>query len=170
MKTYSRINNEGEIYLTPVQKEYLKKHVGKQVVITLDERTNLEMIGFFEGAVVPYFFYQSGIAFKDFSDSRECLKLEFYPIKVTNLRGDIVKIAGSMAKLYESKERMKLFLDKIQHYFADQEFEFPNSEDYKKWRDNAPGPEEIYPPLQSLIDNHRKILENNIAPWRRQKR
>lgn len=167
MKLHSKITKDGKVPLTPMQQDWLKKHAGKNISIALDERSSIEMIKFFEGAVVPYFFYQSGMAFETFKDARNTLKLEFNPEKVLKLNGEWSVSAKSMSEVYQNKERFRLLLDKIQKYFAENEYEFPDSEDFKKWRDSAPLPEEIYPPLKLLIDNHASYIEASKKPWRR---
>jgi len=169
MRLHSKITKEGEIALSPIQKNYLSKYAGKDVEIQVDRRANLQLIKFFEGAVVPYFHYQSGLAFKTFADARNALKLEFYPEKVLSIKNEYVITAGSLSTLYEKAQRTKDFLEKIEHYFAENGYEFPDSEDFKKWQNSAPDPNEIYAPLLRLMNKRTELLEANVAPWRRKK-
>ena len=60
MKTHCKISPKGEIELTDNQRIYLKdKHAGKDAFVEIDEDINRELRAFFEGSVVPYFYFQN---------------------------------------------------------------------------------------------------------------
>lgn len=135
--------------------DWAEKHQGKVVRIELREPISINKRRFFEGAVVHYFFYQHGIGvFKDFSEARECLKREFNPVFVKRLDGSVETQGGSTEK--KSNEWFGVFLEKIQDYFMQQGYEFPDPEQYKKWVESAPLPGEVYPPLERLIEIYKK--------------
>jgi len=122
---------------------------GKPVTIELDDRPSAEMRRFFEGAVVPYVFYQSGAAWSDFRECREALKLEFLPSWARDLRGNRVKLARSTTEL--SKAGFQRFLEDVLRWMELQGMEVPDAEEYKRWRDSGPLEGETYPPLKRLI-------------------
>lgn len=139
---------------------------GKPVLIELDERPTAEMRRFFEGAVVVSAFYQSAASWDDFKQCREALKLEFLPGWTRDLKGRQVKYPRSTIEL--SKEGFREFLARIEQWFRECGFEWPDAESFKKWRDSGPMKGEIYPPLKRLIDA-RLEREEAEAPWRRAK-
>ena len=136
--------------------DWALKYQGKYLKLELDEPISGNKRRFFEGAVVPYFFYQHSIGvFEDFKDARECLKREFNPVFVKRFNGSIETQGGSTSG--KSDKWFAAFLEKIQDRFMREGYEFPDSEDYKKWEDSAPDPGEIYPPLKRLVDDYKKV-------------
>lgn len=129
---------------------------GARLRISHDARSAGELVRFIEGAIIPYFFYQSGDAFSDFGEAREAMKLEFNAVYVKDLRGDMQAVGGSMADLYKSKKRTQEFVDRVQSYFLRNGYEFPDSKDYVRWLSSAPLPDQIYPPLAALVAEHKK--------------
>lgn len=127
---------------------------GKPVIIELDDRPSAEMRRFFEGAVVPYVFYQSGAAWSDFRECREALKLEFLPSWARDLHGDRVKVARSTADL--SKAAFRRFLEEVLRWMETNSMDLPDADEYRRWRESAPAKGEIYPPLQRLKDAHAR--------------
>jgi len=158
MKLRADITNKGEIALTANQRAYLANNAGKRVIIAIDQRTNIEKQQFIEGAIVPYYFYQHNIGvFRDFSDARNSLKeicgmLRYY----VNAKGDQRTDLDSMSEIYANNSRTKDFIDQSEIYFMENGYEFPDCEDYKKWRDSVPGADEVYPPLKRLIDKYNQ--------------
>ncbi len=162
---HSKIQKDGSLSLSSLQKQFLVKHAGKEVKVEVDETPTSEMRRFFEGAIVPYAFYQSDLAWEDFRETREALKLEFNFAYTLDLGGKRAKVAKSTTTL--SKERFKRFLDEIEAWFRENGYEFPDPEQFKAWRDSAPDANEIYPPLQRLIDAKKKREEDSALPWAR---
>src|ERR1700680_3039523 len=87
------------------------------ITIELDDRPTAEMRRFFEGAVVPYVFYQSATAWKDFRECREALKLEFLPGWTRDMRGTQVKIPRSTIDL--NKDNFRDFLGRVEVWTMD---------------------------------------------------
>lgn len=147
-------------------RDFAKKNENMSFRLEPDTRPNVELIRFFEGAIVPSFFYQHAAGtFDTFKDARECLKYEFNATYGKDLQGRRIKQGGSLAEVYKSKMKTRAFIDKIQNYFLQNGYEFPDSEDYKRWTDSAPAPDEVYPPIARLIKLYKEIM-NQKAPWR----
>jgi len=143
-------------------KKWLRSHEGRKVRIEDELPISGQMRRFFEGAVVPYFAYQHFVPTPDggwrrmgFREARGALKLEFNPEYVTKLDGSRETVAGSTKM---SKAKMEKMLERIAAWFHENGYDFPDSEDYKKWRDSAPAVGEVYPPLQVIIDMSEKRL------------
>lgn len=152
MQIKAKIKNGELFYGQPLWtariKEIYKRNENKYVVVTIDNRETNEMRRFFEGGIVPYFFYQhpkSG--WKDFNECRELLKLEFNGVFIHNKDGKSIKITRS-TKI--SKAKFIEFLGRIQDYCNENSLEWPDAEQYKRWRDGGPDPDEIYPPVLEL--------------------
>lgn len=159
MQLHSTITSEGEIPLTANQKAYLQKKVGKRVNIEVDERTNEEKQRFIEGAITPYYFYQHNVGvFKNFRDARLSLKSLFNMGWYINPEGKQETVIESMSKIYASKVKTQKFIDNCQRMFEENGYEFPDSEIYNKWKDSAPPPGAVYPPLQLLIERYKQQL------------
>jgi hypothetical protein len=144
-------------------KKWLKKHEGRKVRIQDELPISGQMRRFFEGAVVPYFAYQhfipsevGGYRRMSFKEAREALKLQFNPQYVTTIEGDR-KVTGGSTKM--SKAKMEEMLELILHWSTENGYEFPDSEDYKKWRDSGPLVGEVYPPLKRIIELSDNKLE-----------
>ena len=157
MQLHSQITKDGEIPLTANQKAYLQKKVGKRVNIEVDERTNEEKLRFIEGAITPYYFYQHNVGvFKNFRDARLSLKSLFNMGWYINPEGKQETVIESMSKIYASKVKTQKFIDNCQRMFDENGYEFPDSEKYCAWRDSAPPPNAIYPPLEKLINKYNE--------------
>jgi hypothetical protein len=117
-------------------KQFATEHVGSEIKLRANDETSREMRGFFEGAVVPYFFYQhfdQGIQIYENEDAaREALKLEFNPMWILDMKGQRIKSAGSTIEL--NKQEFREFVAKIIQWMEQQGYEIPDSEDYKRWR------------------------------------
>ena len=170
MKLKQTITSNGEIHFTDHQRAYLKKNVGKQVFITIDQRSTVEKQQFIEGAIVPYFFYQHEIGvFKDFSNARYSLKkIANHTEFQINEKGEQEESVKSMSDIYESNTKTAEFIDKIQDYFLSNGYLFPESSHHKEWRDtNVDKGANEYPPLQELVRKYKSTKEDNIPNWHR---
>lgn len=144
--------------------DWLAKNPKKYIRISPEEPPTYSLRKFFEGAVVPYYFYQHNIGvYRDFRDARESLKLEFNPIWIINSKGERQQIGGSTLDKNKDwwnnefdKNKPQGFLKKIETYFLQNGYEFPDSETYKKWYESAPFPDEIFPSLKRLIELYKK--------------
>jgi hypothetical protein len=135
--------------------QFARENDGKRAKFILDEEISYDMRKFFEGAVAPYFFFQSEVAYNSISEAREALKMEFgKKIYQKNIKGATLIVPISTAKY--NKADMQNLLDNILRYFQENGFEFPDSPDYLAWRDSAPAIGQIYPGLDRL----KKIWEN----------
>lgn len=128
--------------------EMLKANEKQYFYITRDDRESDHMRRFFEGAVVPYYFYQNpNSGWENFEEAREALKLEHNFRYVNDKEGKRQKISRStMMPKYLFVE----FLGKVQRDFEENGFEYPDAEAYKSWEDTAPAPGEEYDPLKKL--------------------
>lgn len=149
-------------------KEFLKQNNGIRLKITPYEDISNNFRGFFEGGVVPFFALQHFVIDPDnkqwcsmsILEARECLKREFNPTYFRELSGQIVKQGDSTANL--NKVEFNAFIERCFNYFEQNGYEFPNSEEYKKWRDSCPDIDEEYPPIIRLRDlANEKLLELN---------
>lgn len=162
----ARITNEENPRLdfgTQVNKEkarqFFVKNAGKTVRIESVDRPSLNKRKFFEGAIVPYWFYQhphSG--WKDYSEARENLKLGCNVQYIHSRAGDLVPIPGSTKM---NKERFDEFLEKVTDTFIQNGLEFPDSEHYKAWIESVPDVGDEFPPLKALRDTY--LSEKNGA-------
>jgi hypothetical protein len=136
---------------------------GTPVSIVEDDRPSAELRRFFEGAVVPYVFYQSATAWSNFRECREALKLEFLPGWTRDMRGVQVRTPRSTSEL--SKDGFRGFLGKIEVWMMDNAMDWPESDAYKAWRDSGPLKGEVYPPLARL-KAVQEARQNAHAPWK----
>lgn len=166
MKWYAVIREHTIDFGSEIAARRFAEHSGKPIIIELDEKPSREMRRFFEGAVVPACFYQSATAWSDFRECREALKLEFLPGWTKSIKGVQVRTPRSTSGL--SKESFRGFLGRIEVWFMDCGFEWPDPAAYKAWRDSGPLKGEIYPPLKRLKEAHDRRMA--IAePWNRSK-
>lgn len=149
---------DGEFHFSSplTRHRFFEQAEGKEVRLDIQEKLTSEMRKYFEGCLVPAFFYfHPAAGWETFADAREVMKLEFMPgVKtVRNPRtGETFKVAPSTAGM--SKKRFTLFLEAISNWMVENgmPFEILDAEEYKRWRDeNTAGTvEEIYPPLKRL--------------------
>lgn len=126
---------------------------GREVIITIDDAPTANMRRFFEGAVVPSVFFQNPKSgWENFKDAREALKLEFCSGYTKDLWGNSTRYARSTTEL--SKKKFTEFLEGVTHWMEENGMESPDPEDYKRWKDSAPSPGEIYPPLLRLKERY----------------
>lgn len=130
--------------------QFARENDGKRAKFVLDEEISYDMRKFFEGAVAPYFFFQSEVAYSSIKEARNALKIEFgKKIYQKDIKGNTTVTPISTAEY--NKADMQKLLDNILVYFRENGFVYPDSEDHKKWRDSSPLIGEIYPPLKLLI-------------------
>ena len=135
--------------------QFARENDGKRAKFVLDEEISYDMRKFFEGAVAPYFFFQSEVAYNSIKEGRDALKKEFgKKIYQKDIHGKTEIVAISTAEY--NKPDMQKLLDNITDYFRENGFIYPDSPDFKKWRDSSPLIGEIYPPLKLLISSWEK--------------
>lgn len=135
---------------------------GREVIITIDDAPTANMRRFFEGAIVPSVFFQNPKSgWENYKDAREALKLEFCSGYTKDLEGKDMRYARSTTEL--SKKKFTEFLDNVTHWMEENGMESPDPEDYKRWRDSAPSPGQIYPPLLRLKERYNDA-NASIAP------
>lgn len=168
MKLKILITKDGELAPTLNQKTYLQKHVNKNFIGNVDERTTVEKQKFVEGAIVPYYFYQMPNVFNNFADARYSLKIlaDHTEFRI-NPRGKREMVVKSMADIYESNPKTTAFIDKVQDYFFKNGFLFPDSQHFREWDDTSTSKDDIYSPLQSLINDYNKQIKEDMSPWRK---
>ena len=120
---------------------------------------------FAHGTVPKYLFYQHPASgWKDFGEAREALLDELVPAdEYYSLKGRMTKRIQTTRKR-SSKWMMALSM-KMQDWFMQNGFEFPDSEDYFKWIESAPPPNSEYPPLLKLKESYKKE-QKETHPWR----
>lgn len=137
---------------TEVIKEILRKNEGEYFNLVHDNRESAKMRRFFEGAVVPYYFFQNPKSgWKNFAECRESLKLEHHFTFVNNRYGESQKVAKSTMV---NRESFSNFLEKIERDFNENGFEWPDHKAFKAWEDSAPKAGEVYPPLLKLKEKY----------------
>lgn len=138
-------------------KTWAKKNEKVRIAITDDEPIGTQKRRFFEGAVVPYFAVQHFINGAPMSndEARKTLIYEFNIDFVIKLDGTKKRTAGSTTKFND--EGFRVFLERIENYFKQNGYEYPSSEEYKKWEATAPLIDEESPPLARL----KKLARDN---------
>lgn len=168
MKLHVPINKDGELLTTPNQKAHLAKSAGKDALIEIDERTTDEKQRFIEGSIVPYFYYQhlKGV-YKDFKDARSGLKWATnHTTFELDQTGKQKEVTRSMSEIYASNKRAQDFIDRCESYFMENGYEFPDSSHFNDWKDRSPLKDEVYPPLQRLVEKYKE-MEAKEFPWRK---
>lgn len=129
---------------------------GKDVLLTIDERPSQEIRAYFEGCVVPAFYYwHPSSGWSTFSDAREVLKLQFLQSReIRTLDGKLITQTQSLADV--GNERFKEFVTNVTEWMIENGMPAAvlDSESYKLWRDLAQKPGAVYPPLQRLMDDY----------------
>jgi hypothetical protein len=131
--------------------QFARENNGKRAKISIDDDISYDMRKFFEGAVAPYFFFQSEVAYSSVKEGREALKLEFGRKRYQKTINGQTQIISVSTTEY-NKMQFQALLDNIQSYFMENGFLYPDSEDFKKWRDSSPLIGEIYPPLKKIME------------------
>lgn len=151
---------DGEfVFSSPLAKSrFMKLAEGKEVSLELMEKPTDTMRKYFEGCLVPAFFYaHPRSAWENFADAREVLKLEFSPMtrQVVTLKGEVVKIPPSVATL--SKARFTSMVEAIVEWMLENGVpsEVLDSDAYIRWRDtNFDDP--VYPPLRRMKERYER--------------
>lgn len=160
MRVRASVKNGEILFSSPVAKRaFFERNNGKDAIIDIDDAPTANSRRYFEGALVPAVFYQhpkSG--WIDFKDCREALKLEFLPGYTQTIGGVRAKIARSTTEL--NKTGFAALLETITRWMAENGLEVPDPDDFKAWRDSAPGSQEVYPPLARMrqLYNSAKVL------------
>lgn len=136
---------------------------GKDVLLTIDDRPSREIMAYFEGCLVPAFFYwHPNSGWKDFRDARDVLKAEFLPTRsVRTLKGDFITAPPSMGDL--GKERYAQLCDTVVNWMIESGMpaEVLDSAEYVRWRDSAQAPGVVYPPIERLRESYTSQCESN---------
>lgn len=144
---------------------FLEQNDGKDAILEIDDAPTANARRYFEGALVPAIFYQHPTSgWSNFAEAREAIKLEFLPAWGKTMKGDRIKMARSTTEL--SKENFFKLIDSITRWLTENQYEVPNPDDYKAWRDSAPSTGEVYPPLARLKEVYDKAKEATLPPWR----
>lgn len=145
---------DGEFFFSsPLAKfRFMELAEGKEVKLEVQEKMTDEMRKYFEGCLVPAFFYmhpKSG--WNSFGDAREVLKLEFSPgvKEILDRHGNTVRISPSTADM--SKKRFTDFVEAVVEWMIEQGIEHGvvDSQEYIRWRDTNYS-DLVYPPLARL--------------------
>lgn len=166
MKFKAQIRN-GELQVSSKVKEYLKEKEGTFFECEEDNRESDELRGYFEGAIVPTWFYlHPKSKWKSFSDARDSLKLEFNSGVGFDKHGVPIRVAKTTAM---SRAKWRSFLERINEYFNENGMMqwWPDPEEYKRWRDSAPEVDAVYPPLLALKTEYTRQKDESVPPWRR---
>lgn len=147
------------VFSSPLARHrFMERAEGKEVRMDIHERPTNEMRKYFEGCLVPAFFYSHpDSGWDNFADAREALKLEFMPgvRQVRTLDGKMTRVSPSTTTL--SKERFSRFVEAVVEWATENgmPYEILNSEEYLRWRDTNLN-EMVYPPLQRLKEQYDK--------------
>jgi len=168
MQIHAQIDTEGNVPLQPKQRDYFKNHIGKKVIIEIDERESKELRGFFEGAIVPVWYYLNPLAgWKSFADARDNIKLEFNGRTIRDRNAREIRIAKSTMM---STLQWEKFIGRIMDYFKENGMLqwYPDPTDYKLWRDTERAfSEEPYPPIKKLKEMYERARGEVVSAWRR---
>lgn len=135
-------------------REFFKRKNGKTIRIECVDRPSLNKRRFFEGAVVPFWFYQHPLSgWVDREEARENLKLGYNNKYIHTRTGELIAVPSSLSM---TKDRFDVFMEKVQDGFMQNGLLYPDSEDYKKWLDGGPLVGEEYPPLEDLKETYEK--------------
>lgn len=166
MKYHGKISEAGDLLLTPMQKQFLQKHAGKNAFLMIDDAPTGELRRFFEGCIVPVYFYShphSG--WIDFADAREHLKINFLPSKqLKHLKHGMVVVPMSTNDL--TKAQFSRFVNSVIDWMTEQgtPAECIDPDGYKYWRDTDLVKGGVYPPLLKLRDAYL-LHKNSAKPW-----
>lgn len=165
----AKVLNKKIIFSSPfAEQKFYEQFEGKDIEIKSDDRESPELRKFFEGAVTwSWFYLHPQINWQSFKEAREDLKEKFNGFITYDNNGN-KKIRANSTKM--SKEKWHAFLDRIMDYYNQNGYIqwFPNSDEYNKWVNSAPAPDDIFPPLLALREMYQKEKERrrNAKPWR----
>lgn len=157
------VKNGEFIFESPLARyRFFKRAEGKEVRLETNDKPTPQMRKYFEGCVVPAFFYmhpRSG--WQSFADAREVLKLEFGPgvREVEDLDGNTVKVFPSTAD--HNRDTFEKFIDAITTWMRECGIDEAILDEvrYKKWRDTNFS-DWVYPPLARL----KELYDAQKAP------
>lgn len=140
---------------------FVERAEGKYVELSIDDRPSEKLRAYFEGCLVPVFFYtHPDVPWKTFKDAREALKKEFLPKKWGfNHLGIPFEQTPSLADL--NRSTWEQFVTDVTGWMIENGISptLIDSEAFKQWRDTVPD-EKYYPPLQVVIDEYKRIKTN----------
>lgn len=153
-------------------KDFLKQNPNINLKITPNQEIPSHYRRFFEGGVVPFFALQHFVidpntgkwVMMSNEEARECLKREFNPMFFRDLSGKVVQQGASTATM--TKSEFQGLIERCLNYFLENGYEFPDNEEFKRWRDSCPEIDEEYPPIVRLKEVAEKKLShlNGYAP------
>ena len=145
MKVSARVSKGRIVFASQLTESvFLEKCEGKDLIIAVDDETTGEKRRFFEGGVVPVYFYLHPFAgWRNFKECREAIKLEFIPGFTKSRDGKQIVYPRSTTEL--SNRAFGEFLEKVTGYLRENFGEIIDSDEYKAWRDSAPVPGSIFP-------------------------
>lgn len=151
--TIVTIKNKEFIFSSPLAKHrFMELAEGKEVALEVQEKRTPEMRKYFEGCLVPAFFYlHPHSPWKTFADAREVLKIEFSPGVRTITGSDNKKFKVAPSTSTMSKAKFTQLVESITNWMIDQGVDASvlDSEEYKRFRDTN-FEMDIYPPLARL--------------------
>lgn len=137
-----------------LMREKLKQWSGRYVNCSVDVRETIEKRRFFEGAVVPYWFYQNPKSgWRTLAEARDNLKLRWNARDTFMADGSPVRIPIS-SKM--SNKRFADMLLNMQHDWDEEGYQWPDPDAYKEWEHTYPPVGAVYPPVQRLKDSYLK--------------
>lgn len=147
-------------------KTLLENNDGKHLKIVLEEPITKKMHGFYHVAVIPYCAIQmyfitdwiNRLPYDVHNLVHEELKREFNGHYVNSpFTGKSEKLGGPTNEF--NKSEMNAYLKRIEDYFLENGYQFPDSKLYLSWKDSAPMVNEEYPEVVKLRDQFR--IKNN---------
>lgn len=138
---------------------FFQKNFKKYAYIEIDDATSSEKRRYFEGCLVPVVFYtHPNSGWKSLKEAREALKMEFTGTEQRDLDGNIVRVAKSTTEL--NNAQFGRMLDAVVRWLLENQLcgeDDIDPENYKAWRDSAPGPGEVYPPLARMKARYAEL-------------
>jgi len=127
------------------------------VIMKPYEKESMEERRFFEGPLKQYWFLQIGIGnHETYVDAREEMKEQFNTGYRRDKNGELKTYGKSTKGL--SNKGFREFLGRIERYFEENGYIYPNSEDYNRWVNSAPLKGELYPRIIPLVRNYIIML------------
>jgi len=117
--------------------DYRKENKDERYRLIPDKKYSREQQGFYYGAVIPSFAEWSDNYDENNPDHllqiHDLMKLEFNGTFLTNLAGKSTKIGKSTTSM--NKKDYSAFLERIEHYYDQNQIPFPSAELYLRWVD-----------------------------------